>query len=158
MTLVTALLIPLFDTVWLLVRRPLTGRLPTAADAEHVHHVLQMMGLGVNQTFGLLMVLATGFAVLGIAALKLGIPQNLMFWIFLGLFAGYCATMAMAWHRMRLFGISMERRVLVSDRRVGVERRTGERRSGDDRRRRSGRRRSDARSRAGMGEAGDKDA
>jgi UDP-GlcNAc:undecaprenyl-phosphate GlcNAc-1-phosphate transferase len=148
MTPVTALwllLIPLFDTVWLLVRRPLTGRLPTAADAEHVHHVLQMIGLGVNQTFGLLMVLATGFAALGIAALKLGIPQNVMFCIFLALFAGYCATMAMAWHRMRLFGISMERRVLVPDRRVGVERRTGERRRGEDRRRQSGRRKSDAR-------------
>ncbi len=146
MTPVTALwllLIPLFDTVWLLIRRPLTGRLPTAADAEHVHHVLQMIGLGVSQTFVLLMVVATGFAAAGIVALKLGVPQNVMFWIFLAMFAAYCVTMAMAWRRMRLFGISMERRVLVPDRRVQVERRVGERRSGEERRRQNGRRRSD---------------
>lgn len=146
MTPVTALwllLIPLFDTVWLLIRRPLTGRLPTAADAEHVHHVLQMIGLGVSHTFGLLMLLATGFAVAGIVARKAGIPQNVMFWIFLALFAVYCVTMGMAWRRMRLFGISMERRVLAPDRRVQAERRIGERRSGDERRRQTGRRRSD---------------
>ncbi len=161
MTPVTALwllLIPLFDTVWLLIRRPLTGRLPTVADAEHVHHVLQMIGLGVNQTFGLLMLLATGFAAAGIAALKVGIPQNVMFWIFLALFAAYCATMGMAWRRMRLFGISMERRVLAPDRRVRPERRTGERRSGDERRGRSGRRRFDARNQAEKEEGGEDDA
>ncbi|MDX1528480.1 MAG: MraY family glycosyltransferase, partial [Gammaproteobacteria bacterium] len=122
------LLIPLFDTVWLLIRRPLTGRLPTAADAEHVHHVLQMIGLGVNQTFGLLMLLAAGFAVAGIAASKLAVPESAMFWIFIAMFVAYCATMATAWRRMRLFGISMERRVLVPDRRVHAERRIAERR------------------------------
>ncbi|HSS66402.1 MAG TPA: hypothetical protein VLS27_18370, partial [Gammaproteobacteria bacterium] len=158
MTPVTALwllLIPLFDTVWLLIRRPLTGRLPTAADAEHVHHVLQMIGLGVNQTFGLLMMLATGFAVLGIAALKLAVPQNVMLWIFLGLFVAYCATMAIAWRRMSLFGISMERRVLAPDRRVRPERRVGERRSGEERRRQSGRRRADAQEQTGAEEGGE---
>lgn len=137
------LLIPLFDTVWLLIRRPLTGRLPTTADAEHIHHVLQMVGLGVNQTFGVLMVLATGFAVLGIAAMKLGIPQNVMFWLFLALFAAYCATMAVAWRRMRLFGISMERRVFAPDRRVQADRREGDRRRGLDRRGQPDRRHSD---------------
>jgi len=161
MTPVTALwllLIPLFDTVWLLIRRPLTGRLPTAADAEHVHHVLQMIGIGVSRTFGLLILLATGFAVVGIAALKLGIPQNVMFWIFLVLFAAYCTTMAMAWSRMRLFGISMERRVLAPDRRVRPERRVGERRSGLERRRQSDRRRADSRNRSVREESGEEDA
>jgi UDP-GlcNAc:undecaprenyl-phosphate GlcNAc-1-phosphate transferase len=161
MTPVTALwllLIPLFDTVWLLIRRPLTGRLPTAADAEHVHHVLQMVGIGVNRIFALLMLLATGFAAVGIAALKLAIPQNIMFWIFLGLFAAYCATMATAWRRMHLFGISMERRVLAPDRRVLPERRIGERRSGLERRRQSDRRRTDARSQAGREQSDEENA
>lgn len=153
MTPVTALwllLIPLFDTVWLLVRRPLTGRMPTTADAEHVHHLLQMIGLGVNQTFGVLMALAVGLAALGIAAMKLGVPQNVMFWTFLALFAVYCATMVTAWRRMRLFGISMERRVLAPDRRVRLDRRIGERRSGDDRRRQADRRRPGAHAKPGV--------
>ncbi len=149
------LLIPLFDTVWLLIRRPLTGRLPTAADAEHVHHVLQMIGLGVNQTFGLLMLLAVGFAVAGIAASKLALPENVMFWIFIAMFIAYCAAMATAWRRMRLFGISMERRVLLPDRRMHAERRVGERRRGEERRRQNGRRRSDGDTPGAVEEGGD---
>ncbi len=149
------LLIPLFDTVWLLIRRPLTGRPPTAADAEHVHHVLQMIGLGVNATFGLLMLLAAGFAAAGIAASKLAVPESVMFWVFIAMFLAYCATMATAWRRMRLFGISMERRVLVPDRRVHAERRIGERRSGEDRRTQSGRRRSDLPDRQRLKEGSD---
>ena len=151
MTPVTALwllLIPLFDTVWLLIRRPLTGRLPTTAAAEHVHHVLQMIGFGVNQTFWILMAVSAGCAVAGIAAMKLETPQNVMFWTFMALFAAYCIIMAIAWRQMRLFGISMERRAYAADRRTHPERRTDERRGGKDRRRQSGRRRSDAQSTA----------
>jgi UDP-GlcNAc:undecaprenyl-phosphate GlcNAc-1-phosphate transferase len=143
MTPVTALwllLIPLFDTVWLLIKRPLTGQWPTTADAEHIHHVVQMIGLEVNQAVGLLLGIGSACAVLGIVAMKLGVPQNLMFWIFILLFAAYCLLMAIAWSRKRLFGHPMDRRLDDKDRRSGKQRRVGDRRSGVDRRRQSERR------------------
>ena len=46
LTALWLLLIPLFDTVWLIFRRAGTGRWPTNPDCEHLHHVLQMTGLG----------------------------------------------------------------------------------------------------------------
>jgi len=143
MTPVTALwllLIPLFDTVWLLIKRPLTGQSPTTAGAEHLHHVLQMIGLKVNQAVGLLLGVGSACAVLGIVTMKLGVPQNVMFWIFILLFAAYCLVMGIGWGRKRLFGRTMDRRFDESDRRSGEQRRIGDRRSGDDRRTKSKRR------------------
>lgn len=134
------LLIPLFDTVWLLIKRPLTGRFPTTADAEHLHHVLQMIGLKVNQTVGLLLGIGSACAVLGIVTMKLGVPQNVMFWIFILLFAAYCLVMGIAWSRKRLFGRPMDRRFDEKDQRSGEQRRLSDRRSGDERRKHSKRR------------------
>ncbi len=116
---VTALwlmLIPLFDTVWLLLKRPLTGRLPTAADQEHVHHVLQMAGVGPGRTLCCLLAAAIVCAALGIAMTKLGVPENFMFWGFIGLFAGYCTFMGAVWWRQRLFGRPLNRRLTPGER------------------------------------------
>ena len=137
MTSVTALwlfLIPLFDTVWLLIKRPLTGRIPTSADHEHVHHVLQMAGAGQGRTLCLLLGVGACCAALGIWMMNLGVPQNYMFWAFIGLFAIYCAFMGTVWWRQRLFGRPLDRRLMIADRRTGLDRRSEDRRSSGERR------------------------
>lgn len=146
MTPVTALwlmLIPLFDTVWLLIKRPLTGRLPTSADKEHIHHVLRMAGVSPAKTLYSLLGIGATCAVLGIVMMKAGVPQNYMFWAFIGLFLFYCVFMTIVWWRQRLFGRRLDRRLSTGDRRADPDRRIADRRGGSDRRQHPDRRRPD---------------
>jgi len=128
------LLVPLFDTVWLLIKRPLSGRWPTAASQDHLHHVLQMAGLAPGAAVAVLWAGSACAAAGGLWALSAGVAERHMFWLFLGLFALYCMLMASAWRRRRLLAWPMERRLGGAERRCGGERREGERRSGRDRR------------------------
>lgn len=137
MTPVTALwllLLPLFDTVWLIARRLMKGRSPFAADLEHLHHLLLMAGLTRAQVTWILWGVAAACAVIGLAALYLGVSQRLMFRLFLALFALYCLLMAWSWWRGRLLLRPLDRRLGPAERRGGGERRRGERRSGHERR------------------------
>ena len=127
------LLLPLFDTVWLLFKRPLSGRWPTKASHEHLHHVLQMAGLSATQTVYSLLTVAALCAVSGLYALEQGVSEQLMFGLFLGLFAIYSAVMWQAWYRKRLLFWPIERRLTREDRR-GDERRDEDRRKRIDRR------------------------
>ena len=128
------LLLPLFDTVWLIIRRASTGRSPTAADYEHLHHVLQMTGLSVNQTVLVMWGIGALCAVVGITSFKLGVPENLMFYLYLGLFALYCAVMAHTWRTQQFLFWPLDRRLGTSERRFSADRRDRERRTGDERR------------------------
>jgi len=83
------LLIPLFDTVWLLFKRPISGHWPTVAHHDHLHHVLQMMGLGAGATTLLLWAIAVIAAAVGIAGTVLAVSEAAMFYGFLALFAVY---------------------------------------------------------------------
>lgn len=155
MTPVTALwlmLIPLFDTVWLLIKRPLTGRIPTSADKEHIHHVLRMAGISPGRTLCWLLGIGAGFAVLGIVMMKAGVPQNYLFWAFIGVFVLYCVLMAIIWWQQRFFGRPLDRRLSMGDRRTVPDRRISDRRSGTDRRLQLDRRGAGARDFTGEGE------
>jgi UDP-GlcNAc:undecaprenyl-phosphate GlcNAc-1-phosphate transferase len=93
------LLVPLFDTVWLLFKRPLSGRLPTAAGREHLHHVLQMAGCSPVTTLCVICALSVAAAMFGFLAQSRGWSEQHQFAAFLGLFALYCAAMGTAWRR-----------------------------------------------------------
>lgn len=128
------LMVPLFDTVWLILRRFSKGRSPASADIEHLHHILRMTGMSAGSALWLII----GFGVLGavaaILALTVGVSERMLFYVFLGLFAVYCTVMALAWHTRRLLFWSIDRRLIVGERR-GEESIPGEeRRRGEDRR------------------------
>ncbi len=127
------LMLPLFDTVWLLFKRPLSGRWPTQASHEHLHHVLQMAGLSVTQTVSLMLIIAAASAAGGLYALQQGASELQMFGWFLALFAVYSVVMWQAWFRKRLLFWPIERRLNREDRR-DIERRVGDRRALQDRR------------------------
>jgi UDP-GlcNAc:undecaprenyl-phosphate GlcNAc-1-phosphate transferase len=128
------LLVPLYDTVWLIVRRLSRGRSPTWADREHLHHVLQMTGLSPGTAVLVIWMIAAVAAVGGLHALAQGASERFMFHLFLALFAGYCALMALAWRANRLLVWPLDRRLTPVERRQLRNRRQGERRSESERR------------------------
>ncbi len=129
------LMVPLFDTVWLILWRFSQGRSPTTSDVGHLHHVLQMTGMGTTASVWLMLVIAAFGAAAGIAALESGVAESTMFYLFLGLFAAYCVLMAVSWQRRRLLWWPIERRLMgLADRREQDERSHDERRQAVDRR------------------------
>jgi UDP-GlcNAc:undecaprenyl-phosphate GlcNAc-1-phosphate transferase len=151
MTPVTALwflLVPLFDTVWLLFKRPLSGRWPTAASHDHIHHVLQQCGLQAGATAALLWLVAALAAAIGIMGTVFKISEASLFYGFLSLFALYAVVMALLLRKgfgsnrdasqvfdddvSRTGGETLERRVGLGERRQVTARR--ERRANHDRR------------------------
>lgn len=129
------LMIPLFDTVWLILWRFSQGRSPTTSDVGHLHHVLQMTGMGAAASVWVMLAIAALGALAGIAALEAGVAENTMFHLFLGLFAAYCVFMAVCWQRRRLLWWPMERRLLgLADRREHARPSRAERRHAPERR------------------------
>ncbi len=132
------LMVPLFDTVWLILWRFSQGRSPTSSDVGHLHHVLQMTGMGAAASVWVILAVAALGAVVGIAALTAGLAESTMFYLFLALFAAYCIFMTISWYRRRLLWWPMERRLLgIDDRRERDERSNEERRQMAQRRGRS---------------------
>jgi UDP-GlcNAc:undecaprenyl-phosphate GlcNAc-1-phosphate transferase len=129
------LMIPLFDTVWLILWRFSQGRSPTSSDVGHLHHVLQMTGMRAATSVWLMLAIGASGALAGLAALQAGVAESTMFYLFLGLFAGYCVFMAVSWRRRKLLWWPMDRRLIgLADRREREERGEEERRHTPERR------------------------
>jgi UDP-GlcNAc:undecaprenyl-phosphate GlcNAc-1-phosphate transferase len=79
--------IPVYDLLTCFVRRSASGTSPFTPGRDHFHHRLLESGFGVRQTLGILTGLQMIYAVCGIAAHNLGIPDPVMFaaWSVLGL-------------------------------------------------------------------------
>jgi UDP-GlcNAc:undecaprenyl-phosphate GlcNAc-1-phosphate transferase len=122
------LMVPLFDTVWLILWRFSQGRSPTSSDVGHLHHVLQMTGMRAATSVWVMLAIATVCAAVGIGALEAGVAESTMFYLFLGLFAGYCVFMGVSWYRRRVLWWPIERRLLGLPDRREREERTGEER------------------------------
>ncbi|MCX5519511.1 MraY family glycosyltransferase [Kaistia defluvii] len=70
--------IPVIDTASLMIRRPLAGRSPMAADREHLHHLLLDAGLSPARTTVVLVGAAMVLATVGVAGWALQVPPVLM--------------------------------------------------------------------------------
>lgn len=93
------LMVPLFDTVYQIIRRLVTGRSPFGADRRHLHHYFLSIGFTVNQTVVAIFALSIAGAAIGLAGHFLAVPQWLLAWGFIGAFGLYCAAMSWAWRR-----------------------------------------------------------
>jgi undecaprenyl-phosphate alpha-N-acetylglucosaminyl 1-phosphatetransferase len=126
------LMVPIFDTVTMMLRRILRGRSPFSPDREHLHHVFLLAGFSVNQTVALMAGLNALGGLVGLAAAWLRWPE---LWVALGfLLVGlaYFWMIMRAWRVMRFLHRSICRRRIAADRRrcenpayAGPERRTG---------------------------------
>lgn len=100
MTPVTALwlfALPLMDTVGVMVRRIWLGKSPFRADRHHLHHLMVRAGFRVGDIVAFSVFMQLGLALIGVGGLLLGVPEYLMFWLFLFVFAAYCLVIMRPW-------------------------------------------------------------
>lgn len=83
------LAIPLFDTVSLIISRGLRGHHPFKADRDHIHHVLMRAGLNDRQVAIVVIMLSCLLGGIGVAGWMLHVPEFVLTYSFMGLFAAY---------------------------------------------------------------------
>ena len=149
MSPVTALwfiMVPLLDTVGMILRRLNKGRSPFSADREHLHHVFLLARFTVTETVLVIGLVALIGVAIGVGGFYLGVPESLLLAGFLAIGIGYYWMVMRAWKVMRFLSRSINRRLGREDRRKIADRRRAdnpavlatvgrERRSGFDRRR-----------------------
>jgi UDP-GlcNAc:undecaprenyl-phosphate GlcNAc-1-phosphate transferase len=148
-TPVTALwfcMLPIFDTVGMILRRVRRGQSPFSADREHLHHVFLLANFSVTTTWLAMTVVATSGMIIGLFGFIAGISESIMFALFLVLGVVYYVMLMRTWKVLRFLSRSINRRKMARvDRRVqGQQRKKNigyfvngvrvERRSGTDRR------------------------
>ena len=93
--------VPLIDTLTMMVRRIRKKQSPFAADCEHFHHLLQCAGVGKFQTTIAITFMSILYAGFGLYGHFTGIPEHIMFFLFLALFFAHLFIIMRAWKTMR---------------------------------------------------------
>lgn len=101
-TAVWILALPIGDTVTLMVRRALRGRSPFSADREHVHHILVALGLPTGHTVLVIALVSLALAVVALTAEHAGVPEYVMFYLYMGGLVAYGAAAEMLCRRLGL--------------------------------------------------------
>lgn len=83
------LAVPLFDTVNLLIKRPLKRRSPFSPGTDHLHHMLLSRGFSVTQVVFLLLTIALICAGIGLLGIAMAVSESTMFLLFITLFTLY---------------------------------------------------------------------
>lgn len=81
--------LPLCDTVSLMLRRRAAGRSPMKPDREHIHHQLLARGFTVSQTVAILAGASALCASVGIGGWMIGTPEPILFGLFVILFLSH---------------------------------------------------------------------
>ena len=84
------LAVPLIDMFSSILRRLMAKRPPFAPDLGHMHHLLLQNGYHKKQVFLIMVGLSAIFSLVGVLALFLAVPETILFYGLLALFAGYC--------------------------------------------------------------------
>ena len=85
--------IPLMDMVSIMIRRVKQGKSPFKPDRDHLHHVCQRLGFSSLQTLGLISLIASLFAGIGILGEIFLIPEYVMFYSFIIIFIVYLSIL-----------------------------------------------------------------
>lgn len=96
------LMVPLYDTVFVMCRRIAGGHSPFAADRGHLHHLLLEAGCGVSGTLTAIIGLAVAGAAVGLGGVMAGVSESVLFVTFLAGFLAYSCTVVLAWHCIAL--------------------------------------------------------
>jgi UDP-GlcNAc:undecaprenyl-phosphate GlcNAc-1-phosphate transferase len=137
------LILPLFDTVTLTVRRILKRRPPFGADREHLHHIFLLAGFTVSETVAIMVAISILGVGVGLAGTYFQLPDYALLTSFLVAGGLYFWMIMHSWSVMRFLRYSINRRTGGMDRREFPDRRSHwnvshlgpERRSGIERRR-----------------------
>lgn len=85
--------VPLMDMAAIMIRRVKQGKSPFKPDREHLHHICQRLGCSPTQTLLLICSIASVFAGVGIIGEIFVIPEFLMFYFFIVIFAVYLVVL-----------------------------------------------------------------
>ncbi|MBZ2192810.1 UDP-N-acetylglucosamine--undecaprenyl-phosphate N-acetylglucosaminephosphotransferase [Pseudoalteromonas arctica] len=85
--------VPLMDMAAIMIRRMKQGKSPFKPDREHLHHICQRLGCSSTQTLILICSVAIIFAGVGIIGEIFAIPEFLMFYSFIIVFAVYLSIL-----------------------------------------------------------------
>ena len=79
--------LPIFDLFTVFVRRAVSGRSPFGSGRDHFHHILREAGMSVPLVVATLVSLQSLYAAFGVASLRWGIEEPLVFtvWAVLGI-------------------------------------------------------------------------
>ncbi len=83
------LTVPLFDTVNLLIKRPLRGISPFTPGTDHLHHKLLQRGFSVAQVVAVLLMTAVTMGGVGLLGMRFEASESMMFQLFICLFVLY---------------------------------------------------------------------
>ena len=100
MTPVTALwlfALPLMDTVAVMLRRIWLRKSPFRPDRYHLHHLFVSAGYRVCDVVVFAALGQLFLGLIGVGGLVLGVPEYLMFWLFMGVFAAYFLVILRPW-------------------------------------------------------------
>jgi UDP-GlcNAc:undecaprenyl-phosphate GlcNAc-1-phosphate transferase len=91
--------VPVYDTIFVMLRRILKGLSPFEPDKTHLHHLF--LSFGLTQTQALFAMLASQFSLiaLGLIFLKFAVAAHLQFYLFVLLSAVYYFFMQKIWSR-----------------------------------------------------------
>ncbi|MDP5213580.1 UDP-N-acetylglucosamine--undecaprenyl-phosphate N-acetylglucosaminephosphotransferase [Pseudoalteromonas tunicata] len=113
---VTALWIaalPIIDAVSTIMRRIKKGHSPFKPDREHLHHILQRLGIGSKGTLAVICFIAAVLAVIGVLSEMYKVSEYLMFFLFLLVFYIYYSIICRIWRitvkLRRFFGITKKK-------------------------------------------------
>ncbi|WP_301101118.1 hypothetical protein [Propionivibrio sp.] len=113
-TAVWILALPLFDMGSVMLLRVMQRQNPFHADRQHMHYVLLDGGYSVGQVVVILSGFSLTCALLALQAQSVGVPEFVMFYGFLGLWAAYLAALNQP-ERIRLLAFR-----LISPRRTPI--------------------------------------
>jgi UDP-GlcNAc:undecaprenyl-phosphate/decaprenyl-phosphate GlcNAc-1-phosphate transferase len=120
-------MLPLFDTIGMIIRRLKRGQSPFSADREHIHHVFLLAKFTVPETWAGLTIAALLGMTVGVAGTLNNVPEPLMMAAFIAASLFYYWQIMRVWKFLRFLSRSINRRAEARR----------DRRSGKDRRRRS---------------------
>lgn len=89
--------LPLMDTVGVMLRRIWLGKSPFRADRNHLHHLFLRAGFRVSDTVYIIVAIQLVLGAVGITGMLLGMPDYLMFVLYLLTFAAYFYVVARPW-------------------------------------------------------------
>ena len=95
--------LPLFDMVFITVRRVLRGASPFSADRGHIHHLLQDLGFSDRRALVFIIFLGLSLNLLGLMLHRSAIAEHHQFSIYCGSFALYCLMASQAWRVVEEF-------------------------------------------------------
>ena len=117
------LMLPLFDTATLTVRRVLKRRPPFGADREHLHHIFLLAGFTVSETVAIMAALSLFGVGVGLAGTYFQVPDSLLLGSFLFLGGLYFWMIMHSWSALRFLRHSINRRNTPIGRRTTPDRR-----------------------------------